>query len=138
MLQSHNRVTVDVDGTNLRASCRAREGGAVGSDTVKIRPGGMAPSLAFPGPREVDTVTVRLLYRHGEQPGLYDWLRARVGRRMVVKQQPLDPAGSPGFETPYTWQGILSNVGGLEYDADSNDPAEVELSMEPDDTFMPA
>jgi hypothetical protein len=136
MLQSHNSVSVVVDGRNLGVA-RTRSGGEVGSDTTKIRPGGMAPSLAFPGPREVDTLTVAILYRHGTTPGLFDWLRARAGRsRAEVIQQPLDPNGSPGFETPYTWGGVLSQVGGMEADADSNDGMVIELEIEPDDRYV--
>lgn len=107
-----------------------RSGGAVDSEELRYKPGGMAPSVSLGGSKNVENVVVSRLYRlvrdHQE---LSSWLIAGVGRaQMQVSQLPLDIEGR-AFGRPIIWKGTLKRCSVPEHDSESSDAAMIELEM---------
>lgn len=107
-----------------------KTGGAVDSEELRYKPGGMAPSVSLGGSKNVENVVVSRLYRlvrdHQE---LLPWLMAGVGKaRMQVSQLPLDIEGN-SFGRPIIWTGTLKRCTPPEHDSESSDAAMIELEM---------
>lgn len=131
MLQHQASVSVVLDGRDLGAF-RGWEGGEKTSDAQLVRPGGMAPPIAMPGPYSYGEVTLRRFLRHGTDSGLIQWCKDRVGYRVSGARQPLDERGRAGFHSPEGVAGVLQGVTSTDTDPDGTDAVVLELTVLPD------
>lgn len=127
-LQLNSLVQVTLDGVDL-GKWQTRSGGETEADMTSIYPGGGAAKQVLGGKRNVTEVTVSTHYRDDLRTRS-KWIDSRVGLgSMSVSHTILDSNNVPLSST--VWTGILSGFNPPEADSDSNDPAMVELTMEP-------
>lgn len=130
MLQNNAIVTVTHAGSGfVVGTCRTRTGGGKEGDNQLIRPGGMAPAEAFPGTYEFGEVTCTTLQRHERDSGMVQRVFGWHAERFTITEQPTDAKGRAGFHRPIAYSGLLNTSTPPEYDADSNDPAELEMAF---------
>lgn len=110
-----------------------REGGATEADTQDpYRPGGMGPPESGGGDPVTGTLTMRKRFKGAGIASLYVELVGKVGSgEAVVTMQPLDKAGV-AFENPLVWKGVLVGVEPPDHDANSNEWATFQVTIEPD------
>jgi len=107
--QDQYNVTVSVAGTNL-GTFDKMSGGDFDSEETKYKPGAMAPQISLGGSQTVTNITVSRLYVLERDHPLIPWLKAQVGRGVVVvSKQPMDINEHP-FGSPIVYQGILKKV----------------------------
>lgn len=112
----------------LVGTARASEGMDIETDSLKVRPGGMAPEEAAGGVKSRNDGTLRFWYTERIHE-ITPWLERVAGNAVcTVAAQPLDGEGRPKGRVR-TFIGVLGNVKPPEYDADSNDPAELEVDV---------
>lgn len=108
-----------------------RGGGALDSEELRYKPGGMASAISLGGSKNVDNVTVSRLYRIvRDHTDLLQRLFNGVGKaKMVVSQQPLDISGDGTGVRPIVWRGTLKRCTPPEHDSESSEAAMIELEM---------
>lgn len=128
------RTTAILDGQPL-GEFAVRSGGQVTSEETKFRPAAMSAQVSIGGPQTVDNVTISRHFDPLRDGAILRTARARAGRgRMTISDQPLDTDGNV-FGVPVgVWTGTLMRVAGPEPDANSSDPAMLEIEITPDGT----
>jgi hypothetical protein len=122
------RATVSLNGENLGVWDKVT-GGAIDSEELKFKPGGMAPQVSLGGSKTNENVTLQRLYRLVRDHNHLQKLINAVGRgSVVVSKQPLDVDGNP-FGRPIVYKGILKRVTPPEHDSESNSPAMLEIEV---------
>jgi hypothetical protein len=114
------------------------EGGNVGADSTKYRPGNMGPQMALGGSPEIDDITLTKYYDKGQDNPNDTWLANGVGgARVSVKKQPLDPDGRV-YGSPYNINGTLVGYQHPEHDSNSADFGLVTIVVAPTGQFANA
>lgn len=122
-------VSVSVDGRDL-GLWTTFAGGETDSEEQKFRPNGQDPEVSLGGQSTTENVTVSRLFDEPMQTQI-GWLRVRAGKgEAVVKVRPLDADGNP-LAASETFTGKLKRVAPPDRDANSNDPAMIELEVSP-------
>lgn len=100
-------------------------GGAVDSDELKYKPGGMAPELSLGGQITVNNFTAQKLFDSEHDQNVIKLLIASVGRKEVVgKKQVLDEDGNVFSDgNALVYRGVLKTFTPPEHDSNSNDAA---------------
>ena len=142
LLQHHAEVTVSLSEGEVATSLpvgvspgqtwgpfRSKSGGGKTSEAVKVRPGGMQAPVAAIGTYDFEDLTVQKVLRHVTDSGLLTTFNALHGRRFAVIVQPLDSRGQAGFHEAETYGGVLVGSTPAEVDADTTDPAVLELTF---------
>jgi hypothetical protein len=131
VLTHQAEVRYSLDGRDL-GTFRTSDGGGKTSDAQLVRPGGMAPPRAFPGPYSYAEVTANRLLIHGVDSGLVQFCKDHVGWRIKGTIQPLDERGNAGFHQAENVEGVLAGVTTNGYDAAGTDAKVLELTILPD------
>jgi hypothetical protein len=125
-------VNLSVAGVGDVGVARKADGFDIESEEVKVRPGGMAPEVSLGGKRSRNAATLTFWnneQREAQTPALERAAGAGDGAgACVITRQPLDGDGNPNGKVR-TYTGTLRNVKPVEYDEDSNDPAELEVEI---------
>jgi hypothetical protein len=130
VLQSQSSVRVIHAATGFDfGEMRTKSGGAKSGDNQLIRPGGMAPPVAFAGSYTYGPVTVGRLLRHGIDSGLRQKANDFHGERFTIIEQPLDEKGRPGFHRPITHSGLLNTSTPTDVDTDGNNPMVLDMEF---------
>jgi hypothetical protein len=126
--QDTGRITVTIDGRDFGVF-ESKTGGSGDSEETKVRLGSMGPQVSLGGPQTMENVTLKKLFDLDGIGREVPWLMARRGKATaVVTVQPLDHDGNAhGQRTTYT--GYLKQVTPPDVDAQSNDPAYLELEI---------
>lgn len=112
-------VSVFLDGAPL-GTFDKMSGGAIDSEEVKYKPGGMVPQISLGGSVTVANVTVERLFRADRDLALVPTIKARVGKGQVtVSRQLLDIDGNP-YGAPTVWSGKLKMLTFPDPDSESN------------------
>lgn len=114
--QAFARVTVSVAGVPL-GSFITKEGGETDSEELKIRQGGGEEETSFGSMPTHGAVTVAKLY-DSEMKARAQFLRASIGKPMVVSDQPLDADKNP-YGPADTYTGTLKRFSPPDRDANA-------------------
>lgn len=121
-------ITVTVDGVDWGV-WDMLSGGAVDSDELKYKPGGMAPEISLGGSVSVDNITLSRLYTLDEVQQRHKQLIRGVGKAQVkVGKQSLTLDRVPTGE-PDVYTGILKTVTLPDADSTSNDAAQLQIEV---------
>lgn len=121
-------VSVNIDGldTGIWDTC---DGGEMGSEETKYKPGGMNPQVSLGGSQELGNVTVARLYDlDRDNPFIRTWMNRCGKASVVVTKQPLDVDGNV-YGDPLVYSGLLMTVTPPSHDSESSDAARVELEI---------
>jgi hypothetical protein len=121
-------ISVSINGTNLGVFDKMT-GGAIDSEELKYKPGGMAPQVPLGGSVTVANATVERLFVLNRDLPLVPFIKALVGKGFVtITRQSLDINGAP-FGKPITWSGTLKQFTFPEPDSESNAAALFQLEV---------
>jgi hypothetical protein len=133
MRKDQRRVTVSVAGF-AAGVFDTKTGGAIDSEELKHRSGGMGPQKARGGPITVENVTLTREVDQAEWALMREHFLRGVGKADVtVTDQPLDVDGN-AFGQPLVYTGKLKRVMPPEHDANAADLAELEIEISTDGT----
>lgn len=105
------------------------DGGDVGSESTKYRPGGLGGEVSLGGPQTSENITLRRAFDPVRDGALYSTLRARRGKgSVVVTQQPLDRDGN-ATGSPIVDSGTVERVGRPQHDSNANGVAMIEVEI---------
>jgi hypothetical protein len=122
------RITVGVNGVHTGV-WDVKEGGAVDSNEVTYKPGGMADPISLGGTRNVENVTLRRNYRLGRDHQVSQrWINWVGKGSVVITQQPLDHDGN-AWGQPIVYNGTLKRVLFPNHDSQSSDAALIEIEV---------
>lgn len=129
--QDQAEIRVTVDGVSLGV-WDSMSGGAMDSEEVRYRPGGLADEVSLGGPRtQTEIEVMRLVSRDRDDWALIKWLMAKAGKATAtVVKTPLDPDGSAVGEAR-THRGTLKAVTDADHDSQSSDPARYTITVTP-------
>lgn len=124
-------VKVVVDNVDL-GIFSTMSGGAMDSEDVRHRPGGMQPEVSLGGPATQTEITVsRLEDETRGDPDTVTWLMSRVGKAQAkVIRTPLDRAGNVAG-APRTHRGALKMVSPADHDSNGSEPAMWSMTIAP-------
>lgn len=126
--QDQWRTTLVVEGVDYGVF-DGHTGGAVDSEEVRHREGGMGAELSLGGFVSIENVTLTRLYKRERDHARYPELVAQIGRgRATTVMQPLDPHRA-AFGRPITYTGTLKRVSRPEHDSNSADGAMLEIEV---------
>lgn len=124
-------VTLNVEGEDTGVWDKM-SGGAVESEEVKYRPGGMGKQRSLGGPKSVTNITLTRLEDPVRDANELPWLMQVAGDAdCVVTKQKLDKSGI-AIGRPMVYTGKLLNVTPPDHDSESSDPAMIELEISTD------
>lgn len=129
MRSNQSTVSLNVGGVD-RGIWAVREGGGVSADNTTYAPGGMQPRIALGGSPTVDDVTLRKLYddvAHADVPDLMNRIGDTVNGASVVTNIRNTGPGRAASGRALVYRGILTAVNVPDFDADSDDAAELEV-----------
>lgn len=126
-------VVIEWPGIGNLGTFARRTGGNAGSETTKFPPGGGQKEVVLRGRQTMgDEVVVAKLLTPAELPKRNALLEARGRARMIVSDLVLDEDDN-AVDDPMTWTGVFQEFRYPDADSTSNDPALLELVMDPED-----
>lgn len=125
-------IRVKLAGNRIPEPWDKMTGGRITADTVKYRPGNMAPQISLGGHKSIEDVTVQRLFKQGRDNALLQqWVNYTGRATMEVHKQPLNIDGHP-VGPALVYVGKLMDVKPPDVDSESTSAALIELVMSVD------
>jgi hypothetical protein len=129
VIQHQGMVEVSVEGRTIPGPWTHKSGGQSNAESNRYYPGHMLPAVTYGGPPTRENIVLRRLDDLPQD--LSDWLDSQCGAgASTVTFIKLDRRKRPWRRHPYT--GTLLRYEPAEYNAESNDNAEVEFEFSAD------
>jgi hypothetical protein len=103
------------------------EGGDVTSDAKTYRAGGMADAEALPAPPSTEDVTIARGFRAERDAAKKKWLNGKIGAKIVIGKQALNPDKTPVADALETFTGIVKSVAGPSHDSTGEDVSKLTI-----------